>query len=261
MTTRRRPRTGTALAAAAAVLAMPAMGACTGGSDQPAAQRSTSPSSALPTVLPSPSPSASASASIAATLRLARLTRVAIDARYTGRYRVRGPAAGGAGLSRVVVMLAGGRTRILLAAKAGTVAFLSLDGGRYACVLSGPHGPVCYRLAAAGQHLPPNLDPGIPRLFTTVPRALNSHPDRFRIRAADPAVRPAVAGDCFAVTGRAAAARRAVPTGTYCYARSGVLTAALFRSGGLVLADVSAPPPAARITLPASPTPLPSTSG
>lgn len=244
--------TGAAAALGAVLTTVLSAGLLAGcsGSPSPAA-RATGAASETSVATPSASPRPDAAA------RLIAVARVAARASYGATYALRTDVTGAAP-SVVVVGIARPAARVALSGHGATALFIINRRGRFACERDRGR-TACYRLADRGGRLPTYLDPGVEHVFLDYPHALAAWPGDYRVRGAPPTTAaPGVpAGDCFVVTARHRHPHGSVASGTYCYAPDGVLTAALFRSGRLVLTKVGGPPPVAAVTPPASATPLP----
>lgn len=133
--------------------------------------------------------------------------------------------------------------------------------GAYSCRVA-DHRRACFRVAKAGQPIPPpfNLTPHI--VFSTDVIRLARNAVAYHVQAAGSreGTTNVPAAKCFAVKPTASAPKPTVDAGTYCFSDNGLITAVSYPSGNtLALTSVTvAPPPPSKFVPYATPTPLPS---
>jgi len=131
--------------------------------------------------------------------------------------------------------------------------------GAFSCARAG-HRRACFRVAKPGKPVPAPFDHAPQALFTSDLHSLAEHAGTYGITPVTPAVGGGRSGDtCFRIRATASAPSPRVPTGVYCFADVGVLTAIRFPTGStvrLVKVRMSRPPASAFHPY-SSPTPLP----
>jgi hypothetical protein len=146
-------------------------------------------------------------------------------------------------------VVTGGRTATLIV---GTK-------GAFSCARAGKRR-ACFRVAKPGRPVPPPFDHAPQALFAADLLSLARHAGAYAVRAATaPEGGGRGADSCFRVRATSAAPAPRVPTGVYCFADVGVLTAIRFPTGSTVrLVDVRMHRPGPATFRPySSPTPLP----
>src|SRR3954466_4459346 len=131
--------------------------------------------------------------------------------------------------------------------------------GAFSCARAGKRR-ACFRVAKPGRPVPPPFDHAPQALFTADLASLAQHAGTYVVRSASTTDSGGRSGDsCFAVRATTKAPKPRVPTGVYCFADVGVLTAIGFPSGSTVRLEklrMSRPDP--KVFRPySSPTPLP----
>ncbi|HET7529627.1 MAG TPA: hypothetical protein VFJ98_01570 [Mycobacteriales bacterium] len=146
-------------------------------------------------------------------------------------------------------VVTGGRTATLIVSTKGA----------FSCARAG-HRQACFRVAKPGHAVPPPFDHAPQALFTTDLHTIAQHAGAYAITDVAPSAGGGRAQDsCFRVRATAAAPQPKVPTGVYCFADVGVLTAIRFPTGStvrLVTVRMSRPSPAVFRPY-SSPTPIP----
>jgi hypothetical protein len=131
--------------------------------------------------------------------------------------------------------------------------------GAFSCARSG-HRKACFRVAKPGKPVPAPFDHAPQALFTSDLHSLAEHAGDYGITPVTTSVGGGHDGDsCFRIRATSAAPKPRVPTGVYCFADAGVLTAISFPTGSTVrLVKVRMSRPPSSVFHPySSPTPLP----
>ena len=131
--------------------------------------------------------------------------------------------------------------------------------GAFSCARAG-HRKACFRVAKPGKPIPAPFDHAPQALFTSDLHSLAEHAGDYAVTAVTTSVGGGRSGDtCFRIRATSSAAKPRVPTGVYCFAGTGVLTAIRFPTGSTVqLVTVRMSRPPASVFHPySSPTPLP----
>lgn len=261
------PRTATRLAAAtAATLAGSALllAGCTStpspvASTTPVAASSTaaSPTSSSPggssagTAAPSsPTAATSAPASSSAAGNAPADQLAALAAKAPPTLSLTYALSGGAAVTatvRIDLLPAGYRTTV--STNATTAILIShRDGDTVSCTSRN-----CFTVARNGAGVPPSFDPQVQHVLTDYLPAFAQRPDELTVAAA--AAPAGAVGTCFSVR-RSGSGPTTVVAGTYCLDDQGHVTYAAYPSGVLRLVSVNAPPTAAVLRAPLSPTPV-----
>jgi hypothetical protein len=145
-----------------------------------------------------------------------------------------------------------------------------VTGRRMATLIVGPKGAfscaragarrACFRVAKPGKPVPPPFDHAPQALFAADLASLAQHAGDYAISSATAAEGGGRSQDsCFHIRAKASAPKPRVPTGVYCFADVGVLTAIRFPTGSTVrLVTVRMTrPPSVTFRPYSSPTPLP----
>jgi hypothetical protein len=129
------------------------------------------------------------------------------------------------------------------------VAIVQTGEGVFQCALpsaANPVSPGCVRVADPGKRVPREFDPKVQRVFR---QWLGVFTDRQAALSVMPAAAlPGAQGSCFSIDSISASLKAPVDVGIYCYADTGLLTAARVGFGTLTLVSLAAAPP--RIDLP-----------
>jgi hypothetical protein len=149
--------------------------------------------------------------------------------------------------------------RIDVVTKRQTATLIVGPKGAFSCARAG-HRRACFRVAKPGRPVPAPFDHAPQALFTADLHSLVQHAGAYSISTVTTSEGGGRDGDsCFRVRATSAAPKPRVPTGIYCFAEAGVLTAIRFPTGSTVrLVKVRMSRPRASVFHPySSPTPLP----
>ena len=131
--------------------------------------------------------------------------------------------------------------------------------GAFSCARAG-HRRACFRVAKPGKPVPAPFDHAPQALFTSDLHSLAEHAGDYGISPVTASAGGGRTGDsCFRIRATSTAPNPRVPTGVYCFAPTGVLTAIHFPTGSTVrLTNVRMSRPPSSVFHPySSPTPLP----
>ncbi len=201
------------------------------------------PNTAVVTPSTNPTPSLPAPEPDART-RLAGQIAAAKDERYTASYLLTGPDNVGRTVTVVLAQDGSWRVDIPGGARGGTVD-VSIAGnsdGVFQCTSS------CVWVAAPGEPIPAEIDPRVHHLFTDWLDVLLDRQAALSVAPADPL--PGSQGTCYSVEPTTVSLTPPMDSGIYCYLDNGVLTAAQFSPGVLVLIGEPGPAPES-VALPA----------
>ena len=149
--------------------------------------------------------------------------------------------------------------RIDVVTRVQTATLIVSSKGAFSCARAG-HRRACFRVAKPGKPVPAPFDHAPQALFTSDLHSLAEHAGDYVITPVSTATGGGRAGDsCFRIRAMSSAPNPRVPTGVYCFAHTGVLTAIRFPTGSTVrLTNVRMSRPPASVFHPySSPTPLP----
>ena len=149
--------------------------------------------------------------------------------------------------------------RIDVVTNAQTATLIVGPKGAFSCARAG-HRKACFRVAKPGKPVPAPFDHAPQALFTSDLHSLAEHAGDYSISTVAPSAGGGRTGDsCFRIRATSTAPKPRVPTGVYCFAPSGVLSAIRFPTGSTVrLVTVRMSRPKASVFHPySSPTPLP----
>ena len=149
--------------------------------------------------------------------------------------------------------------RIDVATGAQTATLIVGPKGAFSCARAG-HRRACFRVAKPGRPVPAPFNHAPQALFTSDLHSLAEHAGAYAITSVSAAAAGGRTGDsCFRIHATASAPKPPVPTGLYCFAGSGLLTAIRFPTGSTVrlVASRMVAPPASTFRPYSSPTPLP----
>jgi hypothetical protein len=127
---------------------------------------------------------------------------------------------------------------------AADVSIVQMPQGVYQCALpsaTNPINPACVRVAEPNKRVPNEYDPKIQRVFRQWLPVFTDRQAALSVVPARPL--PGSTGTCFSIDGISASLKAPVDVGIYCYAETGLLTAARVNVGTLTLAGVPAPAP------------------
>ncbi|MDQ1680806.1 MAG: hypothetical protein QOI42_1665 [Frankiaceae bacterium] len=190
-------------------------------------------------------PASSSAAGNAAADQLAALAAKA-PATLSVTYALSG-GAGGTATVRIDLLPAGYRTTV--STPATTAMLIShRDGDTVSCTSRN-----CFTVARNGAGVPPSFDPQVQHVLTDYVPAFAQRPDELTVTAT--AAPAGAVGTCFSVRRSGSGPTTVVP-GTYCLDDQGHVTYAAYPSGVLRLVSVNAPPTAAVLRAPLSPTPV-----
>jgi hypothetical protein len=131
--------------------------------------------------------------------------------------------------------------------------------GAFSCARAG-HRRACFRVAKPGRPVPAPFDHAPQALFTSDLHSLAEHAGGYAITPVATTAAGGRTGDsCFRIHAESSAPKPQVPTGLYCFAPTGLLTAIRFPTGSsvrLVSMRMTAPPTSTFRPY-SSPTPLP----
>ena len=133
------------------------------------------------------------------------------------------------------------------------VAIVGNAEGVYQCALSSATNsvsPSCARIADPGKRLPKEYDPKVQRVFRQWLSVFQDRQAPLSVVSAQPL--PGAQGSCYSVDTVSASLKPPVDIGIYCYADSGVLTAARVAYGTYKLVSIAQPPPHVDLPGPAS---------
>ena len=220
------------------------LAACSGGGSATTSQQT-------------PTPTPTTSATTPAGEQIQSLARLGLGASYRAGYvarQDRKPHHADWRVARTpsalrIDVLAGGHTATLIVSPKGA----------FSCARAGKR-KACFRVAKPGRPVPAPFDHAPQSVFAADLVSLAQHAGAYSIRTATVAEGGGRDGDsCFRIRATSSAPKPRVPTGVYCFADAGVLTAIHFPTGSTVrLAWVRMSKPAATVFRPySSPTPLP----
>jgi hypothetical protein len=130
------------------------------------------------------------------------------------------------------------------------VSIVQTAEGVFQCALPSavnPISPGCVRVADVNKRIPSEYDPDIQRVFRQWLSVFTDRQAALSVVPAQPL--PGATGQCYSIDGISASLQAPVDVGIYCYAETGLLTAARVSSGTITLAGPPAPAPP-RVDLP-----------
>lgn len=188
----------------------------------------------------------------AARAELAGRAALAQDYRFSALYTV--DSGTGTPRSVVATVATDGSWRVDIAGGAlgGTadVSVVHTAAGVFQCGLPSATAPVntgCVRVADLGKRIPREYDPKVQRVFRQWLGVFTDRQAPLSVEAVDPL--PGAQGTCFSIDSVSASMKAPVDVGIYCYADTGLLTAARVSYGTITLVNAAAAP--ASVTLPA----------
>ena len=206
---------------------------------------------------PSPTPTPTTSATTPAGEQIQGLARLGLGASYLADYVARQdnkPHRADWKVARTPSAL-----RIDVVTGGHTATLIVSSKGAFSCARAGKR-KACFRVAKPSKPVPAPFDHAPQAVFAADLVALAQHAGSYSVRAATVAEGGGRTGDsCFRIRATSSAPKPRVPTGVYCFADSGVLTAIRFPTGSTVrLVSVRMRRPAPKAFTPySSPTPLP----
>jgi hypothetical protein len=129
------------------------------------------------------------------------------------------------------------------------VSIVQTADGVFQCALptaTSPVTPSCVRVADPGRRIPRDYDPRVQRVFRQWLGVFTDRQAPLSVESAG--LLPGAQGACFSVDSISASLKAPVDVGIYCYADSGLLTAARVSYGTFTLVSAAAAPPS--VTLP-----------
>jgi hypothetical protein len=184
---------------------------------------------------------------------LAGRAALAQDHRFSALYTL--DSAGSEPRSVVATVATDGSWRVDIArgALGGTadVSVVQTADGVYQCGLPSATAPVstgCVRVADPGRRIPREYDPKVQRVFRQWLGVFTDRQAPLSVDTVDPL--PGAQGTCFSIDSISASLKAPVDVGIYCYADTGLLTAARVSYGTFRLVSAAGAP--ASVTLPAA---------
>jgi hypothetical protein len=224
-----------------AVLLAGCLAACGGGAGAEPAP-TTPPASAAPD-----------DGTAAARIELAGRAALAQDHRFSALYTVDSPDREPRSVVATVATDGSWRVDIAGGALGGTadVSVVQTADGVYQCGLPSATAQVstgCVRVADPGRRIPREYDPKVQRVFRQWLGVFTDRQAPLSVETVDPL--PGAQGTCFSIDSISASLKAPVDVGIYCYADTGLLTAARVAYGTFTLVNAAAAP--ASVTLPAA---------
>jgi hypothetical protein len=223
-----------------AVLLAGCLAACGGDAPEPPAPTPTTPPS-----------SAAPVGGTDARVELAGRAALAQDHRFAALYTL--DSRDRAQRSVVATVATDGSWRVDIPAGAlggaADVSIVQLADGVYQCALpsaTNPVTPSCVRVADPGRRIPRDYDPKVQRVFRQWLGVFTDRQAPLSVESAE--LLPGAQGACYSVDSISASLKAPVDVGIYCYADSGLLTAARVSYGTFTLVSTAAAP--ASVTLP-----------
>jgi hypothetical protein len=218
---------------------------------------------------PPPSSAAGPATGGDARVDLAGRAALALDHRFAALYTL--DSADTAPRSVVATVAVDGSWRVDIpgGALGGTadVSVVENTDGVFQCTLPSTANPVtsgCVRVAEPGKRIPRDYDPKVHRVFRQWLHVFTDQQSPLSVAVSAPL--PGAQGTCYSIDSISASLKAPVDVGIYCYADSGLLTAARVSFGTLKLVSTAAAPASAALPGPvtggvplgmASPEPLP----
>ncbi|MCA2215797.1 hypothetical protein [Jidongwangia harbinensis] len=213
---------------------------------------------------PPPSSAAAPATGGDARVDLAGRAAQALDHRFAALYTLDSPGAEPRSVVATVAVDGSWRVDIPGGALGGTadVSVVENTDGVFQCALASATNPVtpgCVRVAEPGKRIPRDYDPKVHRIFRQWLTVFTDQQAPLSVAVSAPL--PGAQGSCYSIDSISASLKAPVDVGIYCYADSGLLTAARVSFGTFTLVSTAAAP--ASVTLPGPVTggvPMPMTS-